>query len=218
MSVLVPGMTEVPVKQPPKVGPKMSPALRKQRKAAKAGERMDKRRVRFHKEQMLAGRKAARVRVKALRKEERRLKAGGRMNKRRLAYHNLEAAAVGRQGRAATQINRGAVKAHKVQLRDIRGQIAGNRAIVRQANRHVKQMKRAQKAKLKAANPRTRRQKAAKEHKLNMKAANMLWVIRKLKRLFKKRKGVGDGRNHGAKGVVSGSRGRTGFAGRRAGR
>lgn len=225
MSDVAPGMVEVRVKQPPKVGVRMSPALKKERKKAKAGQRMDARRARLIKEQGLANRKAGKARIKDLRKQERKAKAGLRMNQRRARFARDEMAGIRKQGRGARAIDKNVRALARSNLGGIRAQIAANKSAIKVANRqihnakwNIRQAKKANALKTKAANPRARARSIKKERGAIAKSFNLLAAFRFAKKLFKKRKGMSDGRNHGATGVVRGSSGRTGFAGRRSGR
>ncbi len=218
-------MQEVKVKQPPKVGPRMSPELKKARKKERAGQRMDARRARLIREQGLANRKAGKARIKDLKKQERKAKAGIRMNQRRARFHRDEMGEIRKQGRGARRVDKNMRTYAKHHLGSIRAQIAANKSAIKVANRqihnakwNIRQAKKANALKAKAANPRARARTAKREKATIAKAFNLLAAYRLAKKLFKKRKGMSDGRNHGATGVVRGSAGRTGFAGRRAGR
>jgi hypothetical protein len=218
-------MEEVRVKQPPKVGVRMSAALKKARKAEKAGLRMDARRVRLIKEQGLANRKAGKSRIKALNKEIRVAKAGARMNQRRARFHRDEKAAISKGARGQRRINKNMRAYAAFHIKSLRAQVAANKSAIKVANRqihnakwNIRQAKKANALKMKQANPRVRARVSRKERSLVAKSFNLLAAYRFAKKLFKKRKGMSDGRNHGATGVARGSRGRTGFAGRRSGR
>lgn len=188
--------TEVDVKQPPAVRGSMSmKAIRKQaNKEFKA-----------HKLKMKEGR----ARIKALNGQIRMHRFGAGLARVNAQASRAERRDIRKRMKHQREVHRqfGNYQKHQIRLNKYRAK--DMRARARASKKAIREMKRKQ-------NPRVHARSKLKAHKAGGKAFNIAWAMRLLKKAFAKKKS--DARNHGASGVVRGSRGRTGFAGRRAGR
>lgn len=171
-------------KQPPALTVPMS-------KRQKAGQRMDKRRIVFVKGWMARRRAGHKAKMADLRKQQRKANAGARMNRRRVAFHNQQRRAIKAEGRGNARVHRNMQRYGRERVRQLRAE-------ARSFRKQATASKRAIKAQRRAMKPRVRAKARRREFKAAAKAHNLLWLARMAKRAFKKR-GVGDGRNHGAK-------------------
>jgi hypothetical protein len=171
-------------KQPPALTVPMS-------KRQKAGKRMDKRRIAFVKGWMARRRAGHKAKMAEANKGIRKANAGARMNRRRAAFSRQQASAARANARGINRVNGNMRRYGRERVRQLRAQARGHRKAAAASKRAIK-------AQRKALKPRVRAKAQRREFRAASKAHNLLWLARLAKRAFKKR-GVGDGRNHGAK-------------------
>ncbi len=185
-------MTEVKVKQPPKVRPLTS---------MKAIRKEANRQQREHRQVM----KAARERIKGLNKSIKGANFGRRLSKEQAKFARAERKAIGARMKHARRVG-AQFRAYQVQAQRLLR--ARNAQLKSQIRQHKKQIK-ALKAKQRGMNPRVKQKKFRREQSLVAKSLKWAWLLKMAKKAFKQKKA--DGRNHGFTG--SGKGGRTGRAG-----
>lgn len=184
------GMTEVHVKQPP---PKPVPLTKGQLRKAVAQAKREHRAVlkdaRKRIRSIEFGRKLANANARGFREDALWSRKAAKAHRKELAYQK-------RVGRRIRAIDKQALKQAKQAIRSARASLAASNKALRAAR--------------KAASPRARMAAVRRSRSTALKAANFLWMWRKLKQLTKKR-GASDFRNHGftgsGKGGLTGRRG-----------